>query len=99
MNYSRVLTFLIINIWLLFLAPSEEKQVYKSIPLTIGGIFPMNGSWSGGVACRPAVELALEMVNNQLDTLPQYNLTMQSNDSQVIQICIFIYLNTFLPLG
>ena len=55
----------------------------KDIPLTLGGIFPMSGSWAGGVACKPAIKLALDMVNNQTDILPNYHLTMQSNDSQV----------------
>ncbi|KAK7094949.1 hypothetical protein V1264_006423 [Littorina saxatilis] len=54
----------------------------KDIPLTLGGIFPMSGSWAGGVACKPAINMALDMVNNQTDILPQYRLTMKSNDSE-----------------
>ncbi|KAL8578950.1 hypothetical protein ACOMHN_001912 [Nucella lapillus] len=54
----------------------------KDIPLTLGGIFPMSGSWAGGMACKPAINMALERVNNNTDILPQYRLTMQYNDSQ-----------------
>ena len=56
---------------------------FKSKNLTIGGIFPMSGSWSGGIGCLPAVKMALDDVNNRTDILPDYNLYMDYNDSQV----------------
>ncbi|XP_076455259.1 gamma-aminobutyric acid type B receptor subunit 1-like [Babylonia areolata] len=59
-----------------------ETLTLKDIPLTLGGIFPMSGSWAGGMACKPAINMALAMVNNQTDILPEYELTMQYNDSQ-----------------
>ena len=49
----------------------------------IGGIFPMSGGWSGGVGCRPAVDMALEAVNARPDILPGYKLVMMANDSKV----------------
>lgn len=56
---------------------------FKSKNLTIGGIFPMSGSWSGGIGCLPAVQMALEDVNSRSDILPDYRLSMDYNDSQV----------------
>lgn len=49
----------------------------------------MSGSWAGGVGCLPAVEMALEDVNNRTDILPDYKLDMQSDDSEVrnAEIC------------
>ena len=55
----------------------------KNKTLTVGGIFPMSGSWAGGQACLPAVLMALEDVNNRTDILPDYHLEMEYNDSQV----------------
>ncbi|XP_041370051.1 gamma-aminobutyric acid type B receptor subunit 1-like [Gigantopelta aegis] len=54
----------------------------KNKTLTVGGIFPMSGSWAGGQACLPAVLMALEDVNNRTDILPDYHLEMEYNDSQ-----------------
>ncbi len=55
----------------------------KNKTLTIGAIFPMSGSWAGGKACLPAVEMAQEDVNARLDILPEYKLDMKYNDSKV----------------
>ncbi|ESP00240.1 hypothetical protein LOTGIDRAFT_141127 [Lottia gigantea] len=59
-------------------------QVYslKDKKLSIGGIFPMNGSWAGGQACLPAVLMALQDVNNRSDILRDYELEMSFDDSQ-----------------
>ena len=43
----------------------------------------MSGSWAGGVGCKPAVEMALEDVNNRTDILPDYRLEMEVGDSEV----------------
>lgn len=64
--------------------------------LTIGGIFPMSGSWSGGIGCLPAVQMALEDVNSRHDILPEYRLYMDYNDSQV-RLYSFPNLNLLLP--
>lgn len=58
-------------------------EIRKSKNLTIGGIFPMSGSWAGGIGCKPAVEMALEDVNARMDILEDYHLHMQSDDSKV----------------
>ena len=43
----------------------------------------MSGSWAGGLGCLPAVQMALDDVNDQEDILSDYNLHMDYNDSQV----------------
>ena len=66
-------------------------------PLYIGGIFPMTGSWAGGKGCRPAVDMALEDVNNHPDILPGYTLNMVANDSMVSrQTSYFKYVHTII---
>ncbi|KAH3798192.1 hypothetical protein DPMN_151784, partial [Dreissena polymorpha] len=55
---------------------------FKGRNLTIGGIFPMSGSWAGGQGCLPAVQMALEDVNKRTDLLTDYMLHMDYNDSQ-----------------
>ncbi|KAK3728690.1 hypothetical protein RRG08_041874 [Elysia crispata] len=68
---------------LLLMAPNPGgSQIIKNKTLTIGGIFPMSGSWAGGEGCQPAVQMALSDVNNQTDILPEYKLEMDSDDSQ-----------------
>lgn len=58
----------------------------KSKNLTIGGIFPMSGSWAGGQGCLPAVEMALEDVNRNMEILPDFHLNMDPKDSKVRNI-------------
>ncbi|VDO62299.1 unnamed protein product [Heligmosomoides polygyrus] len=55
------------------------------VPLHIGGTFPMeagSGGWAGGQACLPAVQMALEDVNNRQDVLPGYVLHMNTSNSK-----------------
>ncbi|XP_048776574.2 gamma-aminobutyric acid type B receptor subunit 1-like [Ostrea edulis] len=42
----------------------------------------MTGSWAGGKACKPALEMALESVNSDPRILPEYHLNMEVKDSQ-----------------
>jgi len=44
----------------------------------------MSGSWAGGRGCRPAVDIALEHINDKPDLLPGFSLKMLANDSQVL---------------
>ena len=44
----------------------------------------MEGSWAGGLGCRPAVDMALKDINSRLDIIPGYYLEMVSNDSKVL---------------
>ncbi|CAO1348788.1 unnamed protein product, partial [Diamesa tonsa] len=62
----------------------KASTVNGSNQLHIGGIFPIGGKggWQGGQACMPAAYLALEDVNNQKDLLPDFQLTLHSNDSE-----------------
>uniref|UniRef100_A0AC35U5F1 ANF_receptor domain-containing protein n=1 Tax=Rhabditophanes sp. KR3021 TaxID=114890 RepID=A0AC35U5F1_9BILA len=53
--------------------------------LHIGGVFPMEagtGGWAGGQACLPAVNMALEDVNNDPTILPGYSLILHHHNSK-----------------
>ncbi|XP_051718303.1 gamma-aminobutyric acid type B receptor subunit 1 isoform X2 [Ctenopharyngodon idella] len=49
--------------------------------LYIGALFPMSGGWPGGQACLPAAQMALDLVNNRSDILPDYELELIHYDS------------------
>ena len=68
-----------------------EAQTKK--PLYIGGIFPMSGKrgWQGGQGCRPAVDMALDDVNDKQDILPGYHLHMVANDSKVSSVMTRVF--------
>uniref|UniRef100_A0A671MAN9 Gamma-aminobutyric acid type B receptor subunit 1-like n=1 Tax=Sinocyclocheilus anshuiensis TaxID=1608454 RepID=A0A671MAN9_9TELE len=53
----------------------EYKKLY------IGALFPMSGGWPGGQACLPAAQMALDLVNNRTDILPDYELELIHYDS------------------
>lgn len=41
----------------------------------------MSGGWPGGQACLPAAQMALDLVNNRTDILPDYELELIYYDS------------------
>lgn len=43
----------------------------------------MSGGWPGGQACLPAAQMALDLVNNRTDILPDYELELIHYDSMV----------------
>ncbi|XP_056142362.1 gamma-aminobutyric acid type B receptor subunit 1 isoform X1 [Lampris incognitus] len=49
--------------------------------LYIGALFPMSGGWPGGQACLPSAQMALDLVNNRTDILPDYELELIHYDS------------------
>ncbi|XP_061811989.1 gamma-aminobutyric acid type B receptor subunit 1 isoform X2 [Nerophis lumbriciformis] len=49
--------------------------------LYIGALFPMSGGWPGGQACMPSAQMALDVVNNRSDILPDYELELIHYDS------------------
>jgi len=59
--------------------------------LYIGALFPMSGGWPGGQACLPAAQMALDLVNNRSDILPDYELELIYYDSMVSTGQNFIY--------
>lgn len=64
--------------------------------LHIGGVFPMEagtGGWPGGQACLPAVQLALEDVNNDQSILKGYEVKLHHYNSKV---CKLYYINNLL---
>uniref|UniRef100_A0A667X6R7 Gamma-aminobutyric acid (GABA) B receptor, 1a n=1 Tax=Myripristis murdjan TaxID=586833 RepID=A0A667X6R7_9TELE len=54
---------------------SSLKKLY------IGALFPMSGGWPGGQACLPSAQMALDLVNNRSDILPDYELELIHYDS------------------
>lgn len=58
--------------------PSAGKK-----KLYIGALFPMSGGWPGGQACMPSAQMALDLVNNRSDILPDYELELIHYDSMV----------------
>uniref|UniRef100_G3PJB3 Gamma-aminobutyric acid (GABA) B receptor, 1a n=1 Tax=Gasterosteus aculeatus aculeatus TaxID=481459 RepID=G3PJB3_GASAC len=53
----------------------SKKKLY------IGALFPMSGGWHGGQACMPSAQMALDLVNNRSDILPDYELELIHYDS------------------
>jgi len=47
------------------------------------GLFPMQGSWAGGLGQLPAVEIGMEHVNADPNILEGYRLRMTVNDTEV----------------
>lgn len=43
----------------------------------------MTGGWPGGQACLPSAQMALDLVNNRSDILPDYELELIHHDSLV----------------
>uniref|UniRef100_A0A8B9J949 Gamma-aminobutyric acid type B receptor subunit 1 n=1 Tax=Astyanax mexicanus TaxID=7994 RepID=A0A8B9J949_ASTMX len=56
-------------------AVAGKKKLY------IGALFPMSGGWPGGQACLPSAQMALDLVNNRSDILPDYELELIHYDS------------------
>uniref|UniRef100_A0A8C9XP73 Gamma-aminobutyric acid type B receptor subunit 1 n=1 Tax=Sander lucioperca TaxID=283035 RepID=A0A8C9XP73_SANLU len=66
----------LIVLLLLWPRPSAGKK-----KLYIGALFPMSGGWPGGQACMPSAQMALDLVNNRSDILPDYELELIHYDS------------------
>uniref|UniRef100_A0A1A7X6C2 Gamma-aminobutyric acid (GABA) B receptor, 1b n=1 Tax=Iconisemion striatum TaxID=60296 RepID=A0A1A7X6C2_9TELE len=66
----------LILLLLLCSRPSAGKK-----KLYIGALFPMSGGWPGGQACLPSAQMALDLVNNRSDILPDYELELIHYDS------------------
>jgi len=60
---------------------SESSGTVKDIWLI--GLFPLRGSWAGGLGQLPAVEMGIEDVNADPNILPGYRLRMTVNDTAV----------------
>ncbi|KAG7475405.1 gamma-aminobutyric acid type B receptor subunit 1-like isoform X2 [Solea senegalensis] len=63
----------------LLLWPARPSAGKKK--LYIGALFPMSGGWPGGQACMPSAQMALDLVNNRSDILPDYELELIHFDS------------------
>ncbi len=60
----------------------ESDNNVNKIPLYLGGFFSLGGVWDGS-GILPAVEMALDHINERQDVLPEYELRMVWNDTQV----------------
>ena len=47
------------------------------------GLFPLRGSWAGGLGQLPAVQMGIEDVNADPNILPGYRLRMTMDDTAV----------------
>ncbi|XP_077600201.1 gamma-aminobutyric acid type B receptor subunit 1 isoform X2 [Stigmatopora nigra] len=57
------------------------NPAFSKKKLYIGALFPMSGGWPGGQACLPAAKMALALVNERADILPDYELELIHYDS------------------
>uniref|UniRef100_A0A674PAD6 Gamma-aminobutyric acid type B receptor subunit 1 n=1 Tax=Takifugu rubripes TaxID=31033 RepID=A0A674PAD6_TAKRU len=73
---DMLLRLSLIALFLLWPRPSAGKK-----KLYIGALFPMSGGWPGGQACMPSAQMALDLVNNRSDILPDYELELIHYDS------------------
>ena len=99
---STAMRPILLGFTVLFLSSVISVNIVSGLKvknLTIGGIFPMSGSWAGGQGCLPAVQMALEDVNRRQDILPDYNLHMDFDDSQVSPAIQFGQRHTVLVLN
>nr|XP_002127474.1 gamma-aminobutyric acid type B receptor subunit 1 [Ciona intestinalis] len=69
-------------IWLLAAVLSSISLSVATTDIFVGGIFPMSGGWSGGQACYPAAQMAVEDVNNRSDILQGYKINLVKKDSK-----------------
>lgn len=72
----------------------KKQRSYEGLKeLHVGALFPMEagaGGWPGGVACRPAIEMAFDDINNNPNVLHGYVLNLHSYNSKVcFQYSIF----------
>uniref|UniRef100_A0AAX7TLG4 G-protein coupled receptors family 3 profile domain-containing protein n=1 Tax=Astatotilapia calliptera TaxID=8154 RepID=A0AAX7TLG4_ASTCA len=75
-GHAALLRASLIILLLLWPRPSAGKK-----KLYIGALFPMSGGWPGGQACMPSAQMALDLVNNRSDILPDYELELIHYDS------------------
>ena len=68
---------------------NASAPVNHKTPLYIGGYFTLGGNWDGS-GILPAVEMALDHVNDRNDILNEYELKMVWNDTQVKPMQYFL---------
>ncbi|XP_072030368.1 gamma-aminobutyric acid type B receptor subunit 1-like [Amphiura filiformis] len=61
--------------------PTSASDTDNRIPLYLGGFFSFSGPWDGS-GVLPAVEMALDHINQRTDVLAEYELKMVWNDTQ-----------------
>lgn len=72
-------------IWWLLTSVTCAYISVSCVDLHIGGVFPMeagSGGWAGGEACLPAVQIALQDVNDNANILPGFTLKLHYHNSK-----------------
>ncbi len=72
----------------------ESDNKVNKTRLYLGGFFSLGGVWDGS-GILPAVEMALDHINERQDVLPEYELRMVWNDTQVSSVN---YLHKIVPV-
>lgn len=89
---SRQFPHLLSRFWILIgiiisVTAAETERSYDELKeLHVGALFPMEagtGGWPGGMACRPAVEMAINDINNNSQILDGYVLKLHHYNSKV----------------
>lgn len=85
-RYSKFATF--IALWQYLSSTYGVDPEPKVIQLM--GLFPMTGdALPMGAACVPAINMALDDLNNRSDILPGYHLKLTWKDSMVCSRCYY----------
>ena len=77
------------------MTPPAQNDSQKD--LWILGLFPLNGSWAGGLGQLPAVQMGIEDVNNDVSMLPGYQLRMTVDDTKVQYMQVLLFHTTLVP--
>ncbi|GFN86783.1 gamma-aminobutyric acid type b receptor subunit 1 [Plakobranchus ocellatus] len=86
--------FLHILISLVISCDCENSSDVKT-PLYVGGLWPMTGpGWRGGLEALPAIELAVEVLNNNTEILPGHEVKLIWNDTQVVDSLSNLFMMT-----
>lgn len=79
---SRMTTVLLLITLTKSMQASEEATDNRTT-LYLLGLFPFSDPWPGGETMLPAVQIAIEHINNRSDILPGYRLALIWEDTEV----------------
>ena len=65
------------------IAAADSRAANETVPLTLSVLLPLSSPGIDGRTYLPALDLALEIINNRSDILPGYRLKAVVNDSAV----------------
>jgi hypothetical protein len=81
---SEGIEFIFTYVFLLIFCDCVFGEAKKG-RIVIAGLFPLSGVPESviGRGCTPAVDLAVDMINNRHDLLPDHNLQIVPSDTKV----------------